>query len=94
MRADLSSNADFSMTMSSQAASFMVSELTSGGASMLPATSEVLGGIKVGDGLKITQEGRLSVDAAGQAEQDNTRPITSAAVYAEIGNINSLLETI
>lgn len=61
---------------------------------MLPATSEVLGGIKVGDGLKITQEGRLSVDAAGQAEQDNTRPITSAAVYAEIGNINSLLETI
>ncbi len=94
MRADLSSNADFSMTMSSQAASFMVSELTSGTAYIPPATSDILGGIKVGEGLKVTQEGRLSVDVAGQAEQDNTRPITSAAVYAEIGNINSLLETI
>lgn len=94
MRADLSSNADFSMTMSSQAASFMVSELTSGTAYIPPATSDILGGIKVGEGLKVTREGRLSVDVAGQAEQDNTRPITSAAVYAEIGNINSLLETI
>ncbi|MBS6474523.1 MAG: hypothetical protein KH354_00830 [Clostridiales bacterium] len=94
MRADLSSNADFSMTMSSQAASFTVSELTSGAAYIPPATSEILGGVKVGDGLKITQEGMLSVDTATQAEQDNTRPITSAAVYTEIGNINSLLETI
>ena len=51
MRADLSSNADFSMTMSSQAASFMVSELTSGTAYSPPATSDILGGIKVGEGL-------------------------------------------
>lgn len=27
-------------------------------------------------------------------EEDNTRPITSAAVYMEIGNINALLESI
>lgn len=31
---------------------------------------------------------------ASSAEQDNTRPITAAAVYTEIGNINALLATI
>ena len=34
------------------------------------------------------------VTPATSAEQDNTRPITSAAVYTEIGNINALLATI
>lgn len=34
------------------------------------------------------------VAPADSAEQDNTRPITSAAVYTEIGNINALLATI
>lgn len=34
------------------------------------------------------------VAPATSAEQDNTRPITSAAVYTEIGNINALLATI
>ena len=34
------------------------------------------------------------VAPATSAEQDNTRPITAAAVYTEIGNINSLLATI
>lgn len=34
------------------------------------------------------------VAPANSAEQDNTRPITSAAVYTEIGNINALLATI
>ena len=31
---------------------------------------------------------------ASSAEADNTLPITAAAVYTEIGNINALLETI
>lgn len=31
---------------------------------------------------------------ANAVEQDNTLPITSAAVYTEIGNINALLATI
>lgn len=31
---------------------------------------------------------------AQRAEADNTLPITSAAVYTEIGNINALLATI
>lgn len=34
------------------------------------------------------------VTPASSAEKDNTRPITAAAVYTEIGNINALLATI
>lgn len=34
------------------------------------------------------------ITPANHAEQDNTRPITAAAVYTEIGNINALLATI
>ena len=59
-----------------------------------PATTETLGGVIVGENLLITEEGVLSVDVANDAEQDNTRPITSAAVYLEIGNIDALLSTI
>ena len=59
-----------------------------------PATTETIGLIKVGENLKITEDGVLSVDTATQVEQDNTKPITSAAVHTEIGNINVLLKTI
>ena len=31
------------------------------------------------------------LDTANAVEQDNTRPVTSAAVYVEIGNIEALL---
>ena len=55
------------------------------------ATAEKLGLIKVGGNLKITQDGVLSVDTADAVEQDNTKPITSAAVHVEIGNIEVLL---
>lgn len=34
------------------------------------------------------------ITPASAVEQDNTKPITSAAVYTEIGNINALLATI
>lgn len=34
------------------------------------------------------------VPPANSVEEDNTRPITAAAVYTEIGNINALLATI
>lgn len=34
------------------------------------------------------------VTPASSSEADNTRPITAAAVYLEIGNINALLGTI
>ena len=38
--------------------------------------------------------GVLSVNRATAVEKDNTLPITSAAVYTEIGNIDALLQTI
>lgn len=51
------------------------------------------GSYAVGDGL-VVKDGVLSVDVAASVERDNTKPITSAAVYTEVGNINALLETI
>ena len=51
------------------------------------------GGYAIGDGLKV-ENGKLSVDTATTAEQDNTKPITSGAVYTAVGNINALLATI
>ncbi|MBQ2768104.1 MAG: hypothetical protein IJF49_08535, partial [Clostridia bacterium] len=54
----------------------------------VPIMSETVAGIaKVGDNLKIDDAGRLSVDTADTVEGDNTRPITAAAVYATVGNI-------
>ncbi len=41
-----------------------------------------------------TNSGAEWVTPADSAEEDNTRPITAAAVYLEIGNINALLRTI
>ncbi|MGI6014441.1 MAG: hypothetical protein ACOX7K_09230 [Oscillospiraceae bacterium] len=47
----------------------------------------------IGNGLQLNGE-ILSVDTANDAEEDNTKPITSGAVYTEIGNIDALLKTI
>lgn len=53
------------------------------------------GGYQIGDGLKLDAEtNTLSVDTADAVEKDNTKPVTSAAVFAEVGNINALLATI
>lgn len=74
-----------------------VAQVWSGGGSggaLIPATEKSLGGIIVGENLKITKEGVLSVDTADNAEEDNTRPITSAAVHTQLGNIEVLLGTI
>lgn len=49
----------------------------------------------IGDGLKLDPESNtLSVDTANAVEQDNTLPVTSAAVYTTVGNIETLLGTI
>ena len=40
------------------------------------------------------EDGILSVNTADKVEEDNTLPVTSAAVYTEVGNINALLATI
>lgn len=47
----------------------------------------------IGENLKVVN-GVLSVDTAPNVQQDNTKPITSAAVYTEVGNINALLALI
>ena len=61
------------------------------------------GGFGGGDGSGIyfetdetltLEDGILSVNTADVVEEDNTLPVTSAAVYAEVGNINALLATI
>lgn len=53
------------------------------------------GGYTIGDGLKLdAANNTLSVDTAAAVEKDNTKPVTSAAVYTEVGNINALLATI
>lgn len=55
------------------------------------------GGTKyqIGNGLILdAKTNTLAVDTADAVERDNTKPITSAGVYLEIGNINALLATI
>ena len=51
------------------------------------------GGV-LNDLLGITSEGIGWITPANAVEEDNTRPITAAAVYTEVGNINVLLQTI
>ena len=49
---------------------------------------------KIGHGLKLDEDNTLSVDTADVVEQDNTLPVTSAAVATTVGNIEVLLGTI
>lgn len=42
----------------------------------------------------VYSNGKVNVVTANEPEQDNTKPITAAAVYDTIGNINALLSTI
>ena len=58
------------------------------------ATPEKLGLVRVGDNLSIDESGILSVETASDPEENNTKPITAAAVYATVGNIEILLGTI
>lgn len=68
--------------------------LGSGSLTEIPVMdANTVGGAKLGSGLKI-DSGVLSVDVATKAEEDNTKPITSAAVNTLVGNIDALLSTI
>ena len=74
---------------------FTVTNGSGGSSGDVPIASETVAGIvRVGENLRISADGTLSVDTAAAVEQDNTRPITAAAVFTEVGNINALLETI
>lgn len=46
------------------------------------------------DDTLMLEGGMLRVNTADVVEEDNTLPVTSAAVYTEVGNINALLATI
>ena len=46
------------------------------------------------DNTLTLKDGILSVNTTDVVEEDNTLPVTSAAVYVEVGNINALLATI
>lgn len=48
----------------------------------------------VSEDFDVSDAGRLSLTKAEQVQADNTHPITAAAVYVEVGNINALLGTI
>lgn len=48
---------------------------------------------KIGEGLKL-ENGTLSVDTAAEVQKDNTKPVTSAAVYTQLGNVEALLASI
>lgn len=55
------------------------------------------GGTKyqIGNGLILdAKTNTLAVDTADAVERDNAKPITSAAVYTVVGNINALLATL
>lgn len=69
--------------------------LSSGGVLAGKIGSSAGGGVpyQIGDGLKVV-ENVLMVDTADRVEEDNTRPVTSAAVYVEVGNIEALLANI
>lgn len=51
------------------------------------------GGYQIGDGLKL-EDGVLSVDTVNEVLEDNTQPVTSGAVFMELGNVEVLLANI
>lgn len=63
---------------------------------MVPALIAGSGGASelITDETLKMENGILKVNTADEVEKDNTLPVTSAAVYTEVGNINALLETI
>ena len=53
-----------------------------------------VGGMFQTDKTLTLKDGVLSVNTTNDMEQDNTLPITSAGVFATVGNIEALLKTI
>ena len=50
--------------------------------------------LAIDETLKLNEKGALGVNTATDIEQDNTLPITAAAVHTAVGNIEVLLSTI
>lgn len=67
-----------------------INNVTIGNPVRIKITPSSVPKFSIGNGLKF-ENNMLSVDTADIVEKDNTKPVTSAAVYAEIGNIEALL---
>ena len=63
-------------------------------AASLNVSVQASGDFSLGHALMWDKQRRLAVQVADEAEADNTLPITAAAVYTELGNIEVLLSTI
>lgn len=55
-----------------------------------PATQSTLGGIKVGSGLTITEDGTLSANGGGSADMDKLIPVSELPSSATVGTLMSL----
>ena len=92
MQADFSNNSNFQTSFGPNQNTFDISmdQDPSGGGGIPPGGFE-------GDLLAKRTNGDYEVcwiTPVNKVEQDNTKPITAAAVYTEIGNINALLASI
>lgn len=68
-----------------------LNSIVTGGGSVTPDGS---GSVVKLDKTLALKDGVLSVNTTNDMEQDNTLPITSAGVYATVGNIDAILQTI
>ena len=62
------------------------------------ATNDTLGGIKVGTGLSVTNDGILSADAqtvnvTPSITENSTEAVSSGAVFSRIGNLKFVVST-
>lgn len=58
------------------------------------ASTNTLGGVKLGENLNIDENGAMSVSTATEMLENSTKPITSGAVYKELGNVEALLKAL
>ena len=59
-----------------------------------PATTEHIGGVIIGSNLTVTNDGIVSVNTAGDALKDDTRPITSGGTFDRLSNIYDMTSVI
>lgn len=69
-----------------------IESISVGGIEIMPVDNNI--NIPLGDDFVAGEHGTITLLKANAVEQDNTRPITAAAVYTEVGNIDALLQTI
>lgn len=61
---------------------------------LAPATTTTLGGVIVGSNLTVDENGVLAVDIDTELSSTSTKPVTNSAIYAVVGDVESLLSAI